>query len=149
MMDADYPHSDSLSMLILTPWHQTALAALVFTVVPAALTAQTTVADYDRAVGLRDRFEADGLVMNLAGEPTWLPSGKLWYRTSVVGGHTFVLVDPAVPAKRPAFDHARIAAAISSAGRTHSATRLPFTAFTFGDGEQSIRFVTEDSIAFT
>ena len=92
-----------------------------------------TVADYDRAAGLRERFEAPDLVTNLAGDAVWLPSGRFWYRKSVTGGDSFVLVDPAVPVKRPAFDHARLATAISVAGRSYSATRLPFTTFTFGE----------------
>jgi dipeptidyl aminopeptidase/acylaminoacyl peptidase len=124
------------------------LATLAITMSPIALAAQTTVADYERATGLRERFEDSGLVMNLAEAPVWLPSGRFWYRTSVVGGTAFVLVDPAVPAKRPAFDHARLATAISSGARVYSATRLPFTTFTFSDGERSIRFVVEDSVAF-
>ena len=136
-------------MPILPRRFRSALVAVAVTIIPAVLGAQITVADYDRAAGLRERFEAPGLVTNLAEEPVWLPSGKFWYRKSVTGGDSFVLVDPAVPAKRPAFDHARLATAISVAGRSYSATRLPFTTFTFGEGEQSIRFVVEDSIAFT
>ena len=142
-------HSDAPSMPVLTSWRPSALAALIFVVVPATLPAQTTIADYERAVGLRERFEAPALVTNLAGEFTWLPSGKLLYRKSVAGGHAFVLVDPATREKRPAFDHARLATALGSAGRTGSPTQLPFTTFNFDDGERSIRFVTEDSVAYT
>ena len=126
-----------------------ALAIVAVSVFPAVLGAQTLVADYDRAAGLRERFEAPSLVTNLAEDVVWLPSGKFWYRKSVAGGNSFVLVDPAAPAKRPAFDHARLAAAVSSGGRRHTAVQLPFTAFTFGDDEQSIRFIVEDSIAFS
>src|SRR5688572_23783137 len=105
------------------------LATLAVTMTPLALAAQITAADYERATGLRERFEDAGLVMNLAEAPVWLPSGRFWYRTSVPGGNAFVLVDPAAPTKRPAFDHARLATAISSPRRAYAATRLPFTTF--------------------
>ena len=126
-----------------------ALAAVAVSAIPATVAAQNAVADYDRAAGLRERFEAPDLVTNLAGDAVWLPSGRFWYRKAVADGNSFVLVDPAAPAKRPAFDHARLAAAISGGGRRYTSTRLPFTAFTFGTDEQSISFTVEDSLAFT
>ena len=54
-----------------------------------------------------------------------------------------MLVDPAAPAKGPAFDHARLATAISTAaasGTTYTATTLPFSTFTFVDNMQAIEF---------
>ena len=98
--------------------------------------AQVTVADYDRATGLRERFEAPGMVTNAADAPVWLSSGKLLYRKSVPGGFSFVLVDPASPGKKAAFDHARLATVLSGAlGQTYTPTTLPFSAFTFAEGE--------------
>jgi dipeptidyl aminopeptidase/acylaminoacyl peptidase len=125
------------------------LIAFVLPAMPAALAAQNVVANYDRAAGLQARFEAPGLVSNLTGDAVWLPSGRFWYRKSIAGGNSFLLVDPGVPAKQPAFDHARLAAAISTGGRRYTETQLPFTAFTFGEGERSIRFTVEDSIGFS
>ena len=136
-------------MQMLSRRYALVLATVAASAIPTMLAAQNLVADYDRAAGLRERFEAPGLVTNLAEDAVWLPSGRFWYRKSVAGGNSFVLVDPAGPARRPAFDHARLAAAISTGGRRYTPTRLPFTAFNFGDGEQSISFIVEDSLAFT
>lgn len=49
--------------------------------------AQVTAADYDRARGLQQRYDA--LVVNAPEAPVWLPSGHFWYRKSVPGGNTF------------------------------------------------------------
>src|SRR6185436_19085814 len=51
------------------------------------------------------------------------------------------LVDPATASKAPAFDHARLATAISTAASgTYTATTLPFTTFTYADNMQAIEF---------
>ena len=78
----------------------------------------------------------------MAEAPVWIEgSQKFWYRKSVKGGNQFVLVDPAGPAKAPAFDHARLATAISTAASgTYTAMTLPFTTFTFVDNMQAIEF---------
>src|SRR6476646_8835810 len=71
-------------------------------------------ADYARANGLRDRIQ--NKVYDVAEPPTWIAgSARFWYRKSVPGGNQFVLVDPATSSKTAAFDHGRLAAALSSA----------------------------------
>jgi dipeptidyl aminopeptidase/acylaminoacyl peptidase len=47
--------------------------------------------------------------------PVWLADGRFWYAVSVPGGREHLLIDPRVPSRAPAFDHARLAAALSSA----------------------------------
>jgi len=47
--------------------------------------------------------------------PIWLEDGRFWYATSVPGGREHLLVDPRVPSRAPAFDHARLATALASA----------------------------------
>ena len=114
----------------------------------SALHAQVTAADYDRARGLQQRY--DTLVVDAPEAPVWLPSGRFWYRKSVPGGNTFVMVEPTTGQKRPAFDHARLAAALSAAAsRTYSATRLPFATLTFVDGERRMTVTTTDSVPWT
>jgi hypothetical protein len=92
---------------------------------PAALTGD----DYARA----ERFLAQHttpLVSGVPGRPTWLPDGRFWYRVSVAGGAEFILVDPARRRRAPAFDHARLAEALSAAtGRSIEAAALPFQRF--------------------
>jgi dipeptidyl-peptidase 4 len=99
-----------------------------------------TAADYARA----ERFLAANtapLVLHGSVRPTWLPGDRFWYRTAIENGSQFVLVDPARGTKGPAFDHAKVAAALSGAsGATCDATHLPFVQFEFSADGQSISF---------
>lgn len=102
--------------------------------------AQGTMADYQRALGLENRF--DGLVINDPGEPEWLGDAlRFWYRKSVEGGDAFVLVDAEAQQKRPAFDHERLAEALSAAtGEDYTGVTLPFRSIEFVDGQTAIEF---------
>jgi dipeptidyl aminopeptidase/acylaminoacyl peptidase len=130
------------------------LALMVFA---QAGQAQGTVADYERARGLREKFQ--GLAVNVPGPANWIEGrNRFWYRKSVKGGNEFVLVDVQSLTKQPAFDHEKLAAALSTAsGGKYTAVTLPFTeprpagragpagpvtgALTFTDQERSIEFV--------
>jgi dipeptidyl aminopeptidase/acylaminoacyl peptidase len=104
------------------------------------LAAQGKKADYDRAAGLRDKFQP--MAINLPERPTWIGNtARFWYRKNVPGGNEFVLVDAATLAKRPAFDQGKLAAALAAAsGEKIEAKKLPFTAITFVDDEKAIQF---------
>jgi dipeptidyl aminopeptidase/acylaminoacyl peptidase len=112
-------------------------AGLYFT---SCLHGQVTVADYERANHLRDKYK--GLALNLPEEPHWIEkTDSFWYRKTVEGGHAFVLVDAGSLAKRPAFDHEKLAAALSSAsGEKYSAVTLPFSRFEYAENQSVIRF---------
>ena len=125
--------------------------ALRFVVVGAALLlapgvmhAQGTAADYRRADSLRARFQ--GLVVNVAEQPAWIPnSTRLVYRKLVRGGTEFVMVDATTREKRPAFDHARLATALGTAtsGR-YTPITIP-TGVTFVEGDTAVE-VAVDSV---
>ena len=56
-------------------------------------------------------------------------SDRLWYKRSFDGGHEFMVADPAAKSKRPAFDHQRMALALTRAlGRTVRSDQLPIDA---------------------
>src|SRR5689334_17721456 len=75
--------------------------------------AQGTLADYERAQGVQAK--ARGLVVNVPGTPNWIgKSEHFWYARSVKGGSEFLLVDADAGTKKPAFDHEKLAAAISA-----------------------------------
>ena len=100
-----------------------------------------TLADYQRAAGLRARFA--GTVLNALDLSTWLPSGKLLYRTTTKGGAAFVLVDPVAGTKTPAFDSTRLAAGLSkAAGKPYSAGDLPIASIETLDNS-IVRFAEE------
>ena len=89
---------------------------------PRALTAN----DYARA----ERFlgpAVSSLVIGGTVAAHWLPDERFWYRRQVVDGYEFILVTPATKTRKPAFDHARLAASLSTAaGGKYSPHDLPF-----------------------
>lgn len=117
---------------------------------PGLQAQSVTAADYERARGLSARYRA--LVVDAMETPTWVGNTRLWYRKSVTGGNTFVMVDatsPEAPVRAPAFDHARLAAALGAAsGVSYTGVTLPFASFSYVNGMQSISF-TVDGVAWT
>jgi dipeptidyl aminopeptidase/acylaminoacyl peptidase len=109
--------------------------------------AQGTAADYERANGLKAKYEH--LVANAAGPATWIgKTHRFWYRLAVTDGSTFIVYDADTRQKRPAFDHQKLAAALSAAAKTtYTALTLPFTSFTLADDEHSLEF-TADGMAW-
>src|SRR5690348_9664122 len=85
-----------------------ALAFLLGTA--GSLLAQGTQADYDRADALGER--ARDKVFKSEVRPHWSADGdRFWYRNDLKdGAREFVLVDAVEGRRRPAFDHARLAA---------------------------------------
>src|SRR5215470_174544 len=110
-------------------------------ILPTVIFAQGTLADYERAAGLRNKLQ--GLVVNVPERAIWIEkTSRFWYRKSVKGGYEFVLVDAETLAKKPAFDQEKLAAALSKSlppgDEAITALRLPFNEFTFVDGERAI-----------
>jgi dipeptidyl aminopeptidase/acylaminoacyl peptidase len=114
-------------------------------VLPPAVAAQGTVAEYQRAMGMRDSYQK--LAVNIPDQARWIETtSRFWYRKSVSGGYEFVLVDAATQTKKPAFDHVKLAAGLSSATKgTHTGLDLPFSIFTFVDKERAIEFTVNDT----
>jgi dipeptidyl aminopeptidase/acylaminoacyl peptidase len=108
-------------------------------VAPLEAIAQGTVADYQRALSIRERYQ--GRAIGVPEQPNWVGrTNRFWYRRSAQGGNEFVLVDPATQKIDAPFDHARLAAALSTATNKYTAVTLPFTTFTFADNERAIQF---------
>ena len=97
--------------------------ALVVISVPAVALAQITAADYQRAQSLRQQYESAAVFV--PDTPTWVgTTHRFYYRRSLANGFEFVMVDADTQRKQAAFDHARLADALSSAsGRAYSGTR--------------------------
>src|ERR1700737_4976162 len=88
-----------------------------------------TAADYARAETFMT-YKTTPLVFHAGVRPTWLPDDRFWYRNVTADGSEFVLVDAARGTRGPAFDHAKLAAALSwAAGANYNASHLPFTEF--------------------
>lgn len=105
--------------------------------------AQVTAADFNRALDIQEKY--NHLAINLPEPPVWQESSDTFvYRKTVEGGHEFILVDAAAQTKQPAFDHARLAAALSVAGeKPYTATTLPFARFEFVAGRAAIEFMAD------
>ena len=89
--------------------------------------AQGTLADYQRAGSLRTKYNAAAL--NIPETPHWLDSSHFWYRKSVAGGHKFFVMNVDGAAKAEAFDHEKLADALSRAtGHKYTALALPYSA---------------------
>ena len=118
------------------------LVALLF-LLPAAALTQGTMADYQRAAAVQKRWQP--LVVDSPDAPVWIVgTSRFWYRKTVKGGNAFVLVDAAVPEKKPAFDHERLAAGIGAAThKTVTAVTLPFTTFTIADDSRVLSFMAD------
>jgi dipeptidyl-peptidase-4 len=109
------------------PW--IVVATLLVAAAPAP--AQGTAADYERAARLPQLTR--GKVFKARVEPHWFDgNNRFWYRNDLAGGRReFVLVDAVHGQRKPAFDHARLAADLGKAtGRKVTADRLPFDRIT-------------------
>ncbi|HEV2990810.1 MAG TPA: DPP IV N-terminal domain-containing protein [Candidatus Angelobacter sp.] len=79
------------------------------------------------------------LVTHTMGRPNWLPDDRFWYRTTTADGTVFVLFDPVKKSGQPAFDHVRLASALSGAsGQPVDAAHLPFVDFEFSSDGRAI-----------
>src|SRR5713101_1648650 len=119
---------------------------LLLPLAPLVAMAQGTLADYQRARGLHDKLQ--GLAVNVAGPANWIDdTDRFWFRKSVKGGHEFVVVDADRLTRRPAFDHEKLAAALSSvSGEKYDSLKLPFAEITFVDKQQAIQFAIATSM---
>jgi dipeptidyl-peptidase-4 len=101
-----------------------------------ALTAE----DYSRAEQFMGQ-NASRLVFGASVRPNWLESGRFWYRNTIPEGSEFVMVDPERRTRARAFDHERLATALSAAAdTTYEPFDLPFMSFHLEADGRSISF---------
>lgn len=109
--------------------------------VSPALCGQGKLEDYQRA----ERFLPGNLrhlVYIAEVNPHWIEkTNRFFYHKASPSGSEFILVDPERNTSSPAFDHTRLAGALSHAAKQdYSASDLPFSDFEFVDGGKAIRF---------
>ena len=117
------------------------LAVLGSGVVPSDVAAQGTKADYARARTLSQ--ETRDLVFRTRVTPHWLAGGsQFWYRVrTAADAHRFIFVDAVKGLRRDAFDHEKLAAALSAAASKEVAEqRLPFQSIEYQSSLESIDF---------
>lgn len=108
---------------------------------------QVTRADFERALDLQEHYRR--LIDHLPNPPEWMEGvDRFVYRESLRGepgekenGARFVMVDAVDRKSQPAFDHQRLAQAITqTSGEKVEPTHLPFTRFHFEGDQKSIVF---------
>jgi dipeptidyl aminopeptidase/acylaminoacyl peptidase len=107
---------------------------------PAPAPGQGTRADYERANGLRQRWE--GKVYRDRVRPHWYAHDtRFWYRNDLPGGEwEFIRVDALHGRREAAFDHEKLAVALQKeTDRAVTANKLPLDGLAFGD-EDAMRF---------
>jgi predicted metalloprotease with PDZ domain/dipeptidyl aminopeptidase/acylaminoacyl peptidase len=81
--------------------------------------------------------------------PHWFADGsRFWYRNDLRGGaREFILVEIEPGRRGPAFDHGKLAAALSKAtAKQYKGDRLPLDSIEFGPDAKSVRFKLDDTI---
>ena len=96
---------------------------------------------YERA----ERFgspEMARLVRGASVQPHWIGDGpRFWYLNQFGDEREFILVDPEKAERKPAFDHERLAGALSKAtGTKHDGRKLPFSSIVFDAGRRALVF---------
>jgi len=105
------------------------------------------VADYARA----EKFLPQNAVASIYNAniiPHWIgSSSSFWYMNRGRNGNEFFLVDTNSRIKRPAFDHSRLAGALSSAATTSiDPAHLPFNSIEFSDDLKVLQFSFQDMV---
>ncbi len=114
---------------------------IVSAFIPEVIFAAGTRADYQRAETLRGRLS--NKVFRDRIDPQWFADGTLfWYRVSTgPNTHTFVVVDAERGQRKPAFDHVRLAEALTAAGvRSARAAALPIESLRFQSDLTAVQF---------
>jgi dipeptidyl-peptidase 4 len=98
-----------------------------------------TAADYARAEKFMGYYTNPLVFHNI--RPAWLPDGRFWYRDYSAEGNEFVVFDPVKQTREPAFDHEKVASALSkAAGKSYDRWHLPFARFEYSADGKSILF---------
>jgi len=99
---------------------------LALIVLPAGAQTRFTTADYARAEKFMT-YNTTPLVYKSGVRPSWISGERFYYRNTTAEGTEFILVDPVKGTRQPAFNHAKLAAALSAAsGGSVDGSRLPF-----------------------
>src|SRR4051794_242827 len=103
---------------------------------PRALTAD----DYARAEKFMG-YNTTPLIYRNAVRPNWLADERFWYRVTTPAGSEFIVVDPTKGTRAPAFDHAKLAVALTAvANQKYEPTALPFTDIELSPDLQTVSF---------
>ncbi len=99
-----------------------------------------TAAEYARAESFL-RATTGPLVLRASVRPTWIDGDRFWYRNQIREGAEFILIDAPRRTRTRAFDHERMARALSAeTGETYDPFDLPFTSIELAGDGRSVTF---------
>ncbi len=99
-----------------------------------------TAKDYAHAEKFLSKFMSP-LVFGASVRPNWIDDNYFWYRNTIPEGNEFVLVDAKKKQRTTAFDHKKLAAALSeAAGKEYNSYKLPFQSIKFSENRDSLTF---------
>ena len=131
------------TLLICALVHQaSAILAATSDLVPATNRIDTTTQQRRGRFGAPERG-----VYKARINPHWFQNdARFWYRNDLKGGaKEFILVEAERGNRQPAFDHQKLAAALSkAAGQEYKADRLPFSEIEFSEDGKSVAFEAAD-----
>jgi dipeptidyl-peptidase 4 len=109
---------------------------------------QLTTADYAQAEKFM-AYNVNPLVYHGVAQVSWMDDGRFWYRDNGPDGVTYMVVDPVKRTKAPAFNHAKLAAALTAADSKMKADphHLVISEITFSNGDKTV-VVGNDSRKF-
>lgn len=118
----------------------TALSLSATCSVYAQQVSSLTEKDYQHAESLMS-YNTEQLVDHGSVYPNWYAGDQFWYRILTHQGSEFVSVNPVKGTRSAAFDHQKLADALSTAtGKKYGASLLPFQTFSFSADGKSITF---------
>jgi dipeptidyl-peptidase-4 len=107
-----------------------------------------TAEDYAHAEKFLSKFTSP-LVFSASVRPNWIAENSFWYRNTIPEGYEFVLVDTKKKQKKRAFNHKKLASALSQAvGKEYEPFKLPFQSFEFSQNREALVF-SVDSRQYT
>ena len=115
------------------------LMVMLLMAIVSPLHAQGTRTDYDRANSFGQFI--NGKVIRASVKPNWIAgTDRFWYRNDLAGGQReFLLVDPVAATRKPAFDHARVAAGLTKIlGHEVTGEHLPVDRIAFVSGRPAL-----------
>jgi dipeptidyl aminopeptidase/acylaminoacyl peptidase len=131
--------------------HQAATAAAAITLCSAAIVKAAAPSEPVSMYQNAERTRGDKilpLALNLSIAPIWVAnSDRFWMRLQDADGWQYLAVDPQRRERRLAFDHARLAAAISHAtGRAADDKHLAFSDLRVDETQQRLSFEIADNL---
>jgi dipeptidyl aminopeptidase/acylaminoacyl peptidase len=115
-------------------------AAIAFAFAAHAQTNALTAKDYERAEKFMS-YNTEAFIDAGTVRPNWLPNDQFWYLSTTSKKSEFILVDPAKKTRAAAFDHQKLADALSTAsGTKYEASKLPFQSISFSADGKSVSF---------